>query len=91
MEIVNIAELHIFSRRHPGSRKPLSYWVDLTIVAQWANFMELKNTFGSADYVQDLVIFNIAGNNYRLITSVDFQAQRIYILEMMTHAQYNRW
>ena len=91
MEIINISELHQFTRKHSNARKPLSNWADLTLKANWENFLQLRGTFRSADYVKDLVIFDIGGNNYRLVASVDYRAQYVYILEIMTHADYDRW
>lgn len=91
MEIINESELHSFALKHPKARSPLNNWLVVTCAATWKTFIELKNTFGSADYVQNLVIFDIGGNNYRLIASIDFAKQRIYILDVLTHDQYNRW
>jgi mRNA interferase HigB len=91
VEIINENELHQFGKTHPNARKPLANWIDVTKTTLWKNFSEVRETFRSADYVKDLVIFDIGGNNYRLITSIDYSAQRVYVLEMMTHAEYDRW
>ena len=91
LEVLNISELHQFSKKHSNARKPLSNWLDLTMQAEWDNFLQLRGTFRSADYVKNLVIFDIGGNNYRLIASIDYTAQYVYILEIMTHAEYTRW
>ena len=91
MEIVNQAELHAFARRHAKARRPLSRWIDVTRAATWNTFAEVRDTFGSADYVEDQVVFDIGGNNYRLVSSIDYVAQRVYVLGVMTHAEYDRW
>lgn len=91
MEIINESELHSFARKHSNARKPLSNWIDTTKSAAWKSFAEVRETFRSADYVKDQVVFDIGGNNYRIISSIDYQAQRLYILEAMTHAEYDRW
>ena len=91
MEIINETELHIFAKQHSNARKPLSNWIDVTKAAAWKSFTELRETFRSADYVRQQVVFDIGGNNYRLISSVDYATQRVYILEMLTHAEYDRW
>ena len=91
MEIINESELHSFAKKHSTARKPLSNWIDVTKAAAWKSFAEVRKTFRSADYVKEQVVFDIGGNNYRLIGSIDYTAQRVYVLEVMTHAEYDRW
>ena len=91
VEIVNESELHYFAKVHPRARRPLANWIEVTKSAVWKTFAEVRETFRSADYVKDQVVFDIGGNNYRVITSIDYAVQRVYILEVMTHAGYDRW
>jgi mRNA interferase HigB len=57
----------------------------------YRNFNELRATFPSADRVAPYVIFNIAGNNYRLVAGINFQTQTAFIKRLMTHAEYDKW
>lgn len=91
MEIINESELHSFARKHSNARKSLANWAAITKAATWKSFAEVRKTFRSADYVKEQVVFDVGGNNYRLIGSIDYSAQRIYVLEVMTHAEYDRW
>ena len=91
MEIINESELHKFAKNHSNSRKPIGNWLDITRVADWNSFLDVRRTFNSADYTNEMVIFNIGGNNWRLITSIDFEKQQVFVLEVMTHAEYNGW
>lgn len=91
MKIVNKSELHSFAKKHSNARKPLGNWIDVVEAAAWKSFAEVRETFRSADYVKEQVIFDIGGNNIRLICWIDYSAQRIYVLEVMTHAEYDRW
>ncbi len=59
--------------------------------AAWKSFAEVRMSLRSADYVKDLVIFDIGGNNYRLVCEIDYSLQRVYVAEMMTHSEYDRW
>lgn len=54
------------------------------------NFVDLKRTFGSADYVRPYVAFNIAGNKCRLIALVDYELEMASIEHVLTHAEYDR-
>lgn len=91
MKLVNEVELHFFARRHPLSRKPLNKWIKFVKLATWTSFSEVRLLFGTADYVKGQVVFNIGANNYRVITSIDYSAQIVFVLEVLTHAQYDRW
>lgn len=91
VEIINESELHGFAKKHSKARKPLANWIQVTKAATWKTFAAVRETFRSADYVKEQVVFDIGGNKYRLISSIDYPAQRVYILDMMTHAEYDRW
>lgn len=53
--------------------------------------MDLKQTFGSADLIEDeIVVFNIGGNKYRLVASVSFTKQIVTVLRIKTHAKYDK-
>ncbi|WP_368041857.1 type II toxin-antitoxin system HigB family toxin [Nostoc sp. TCL240-02] len=65
-------------------------WYKLTSVAKWQNLVELRQTFPSADQVGNFTVFNIGGNNYRLITLVDYEYQKVFIRHILTHAEYDK-
>jgi len=57
------------------------------------SFNALRKLFPSADIVGNLVVFNIGGNKYRLIAAIHFNRQKLYIRDVLTHAEYDkeRW
>lgn len=91
MEIINESEIHVFAKKHANARKPLANWLDVTKTASWKSLIDVRETFRSADYVKEQTIFDVGGNNYRIIASVDYSLGRLYVLEVMTHAEYDRW
>jgi mRNA interferase HigB len=60
----------------------------------FGNLAELKRTFQSVDYVRargrGFHVFNIGGNKYRLVAVVHFNAQKLFIRQVLTHAEYDR-
>jgi mRNA interferase HigB len=54
------------------------------------HFIELKNWFNSADVVSPYTVFDISGNNYRLIAVVVYKAQACTITEILTHKEYDK-
>jgi len=72
------------------ARGPLEDWHTVVGAAEWQNFGDLRRTYGSADVVGDCVVFNIAGNKYRLVVRLRYRSHKVFILKVMTHAEYDR-
>lgn len=75
---------------HANAETPLRYWFALTERAVWSKFSDLKQDFPSADMVDDKAIFNIGGNNYRLVAIVNFESKYVLVKWIGTHAEYDR-
>jgi mRNA interferase HigB len=78
--------------------KWLEAWRLSVKAAGWANLSEVRETYPSADSVKvesgrSVTVFNVCGNDYRLLTSIHYDKQRIYTLQLLTHAEYdkNKW
>lgn len=91
MHIIAKRSLRAFWERFPEAEELLTRWHAVLDKAAPASFAELKALFGSADWVGGYVVFDIAGNKYRLVADVVFFSQRVFIKQVMTHAEYNRW
>jgi mRNA interferase HigB len=90
MHIITRVRLKEFWEKHPNAETSLRLWYKLTSLAQWQNFVELRQVFPSADQVENLTVFNIGGNNYRLITLVDYEYKKVFIRHVLTHAEYDK-
>lgn len=90
MHVISRKALRQFSERYPDSKGPLDRWFKIVRQTRFDSFDALRHTFPSADKVQRWVVFNIAGNKYRLIASVHFNRRKLYIRHVLTHAQYDR-
>lgn len=75
MHIISKKKLREFYRKHPNAEANLQTWYKITSKANWRNFAELRQSFPSADLVENFIVFNISGNSYRLIALVDYQYQ----------------
>jgi mRNA interferase HigB len=60
-------------------------------VTGFDNYGQIKKTFGTADWVKPFVVFDIAGNHYRLICAIHFNRQAVYVRHVFTHAEYDNW
>lgn len=91
MHIFNKEILDDFVQRHSGAVKPLNKWVESVKNAQWTNHTELKSQFPSADYIKNgRYVFNIGGNNYRIVAVVIFVNGMMNIRFVGTHAEYDK-
>lgn len=90
MHVISRVRLKEFWEKHPNVETSLRLWYKLTSLAQWQNFVELRLVFPSADQVENLTVFNIGGNKYRLITLVDYEYQKVFIRHVLTHAEYDK-
>lgn len=90
MRILARPIINDFGRKHPPAVITLMDWWQKTEKAKCANLNELKAVFGSVDYIgNDRYVFNIGGNNYRLVGMIHFKTQRVYIRAILTHAEYD--
>jgi mRNA interferase HigB len=68
----------------------LEIWYKATLKAIWRNIDDVRNTFGATDSYQKCVIFDIAGNRYRLIAKIRYDLEQVDIKAILTHAEYDR-
>jgi len=77
-------------KANSGWGAPLRAWFKVTKAAKWANFQEVRDTFNTADKVGTCVVFDIGGNKCRLIAYIRYTAKRLYILHILSHADYDK-
>ncbi|MBM3648617.1 MAG: type II toxin-antitoxin system HigB family toxin [Alphaproteobacteria bacterium] len=92
MNVVSKATLRAFWQRHPQSRGPLEAWFADVRQASWDGPADVKAGFGSsAGFIADnRVIFDIAGNKYRLLAHIAYRFRRVLVKFVGTHAGYDR-
>lgn len=71
------------------SEEPLKAWHAIAKEASWKHFSDLKEQFRSASAVGDRVVFNIAGNKYRVVTYINYGFYTIYVRFVGTHEEYD--
>ncbi|MCI0614557.1 type II toxin-antitoxin system HigB family toxin [bacterium] len=90
MIVLNLELITKFIRKHANAKPPLIVWIERTRKAQWKKFDDVKKDFQSADIFGACVIFNIGGNNYRLIAHIDYPRSVVDIESILTHAEYDK-
>lgn len=91
MRVIAISTLKEFWVKHPDSELALKEWYVKTERAQWRSLNDMRNDFHSVDYVKNQrYVFNIKGNNYRLVAAIKFTPKLVYIRFVGTHDEYNK-
>lgn len=91
MKVIAVGTLRDFWARHPDAEQPLKAWYDEAKHAVWRAPQDVRHRYASASFVgHNRVVFNIKGNDYRLIVAVAYRFQAIYIKFIGTHTEYDR-
>lgn len=90
MRVIAVSRLREFWEGHPGTRKPLADWLHEAEGAQWRSPQDIKDRYASASFLAGRrVVFNIKGNDYRLVVAVAYLQQALYVKFIGTHAEYD--
>jgi mRNA interferase HigB len=90
--------MHVISRkrlkeavaRRAELEVALDAWFRIVKKAGWKSLTDVRRTFSTADAVGKLTVFNIKGNHYRLVTEINYAFGRVYIRQVLTHAEYDQ-
>ena len=90
MRIIALGTLRDFWKKHPQAEIPLRSWYALASRADWRRPSGIKADYASASFMAgNRVVFNIKGNDYRLVVAVAYRFAALYIKFVGTHAQYD--
>ena len=91
MRIIAKKTLRLFWENHKDCEEQLKTWYNETSKISWNNPNELKKDYPSASILENnRVVFNIKGNNYRLVVKINYEYQIIWIRFVGTHAEYDK-
>jgi mRNA interferase HigB len=94
MRVISKRRLREFWERHPDAKNSLGTWFRAAEHAEWADFSDVRRTFGNVSGVPldcgiTAIVFNVAGNKYRLVTRVEYRFHVVYVKMVLTHSQYD--
>ena len=91
MRIIAISTLKAFWSKHSQAEMPLRAWYAEASRANWATPAQIKAAYRVASFIGNKrVIFNIKGNDYRLVVAVHYDRYRMFIRFVGTHSEYNK-
>ena len=91
MRVFTRRTLREFWERHPDARESLETWYQVAERADWSSPAGVKERYPSASIIADnRVVFNIKGNDYRLVVNINYRRRAVYIRFIGSHAEYDR-
>jgi mRNA interferase HigB len=91
MKLLGKPKLENFKQKYADSRKALDAWRNEVEKANWQTPQDIKNNYRTASFLENnQIIFNIKGNNYRLVVKINYEKQIVYIEWIGTHKEYNK-
>lgn len=91
MRIVTYKRIKEFTEKHASSKTALNVWYHFVSEREWENLNELKRDLNNIDYVGNhRFVFNIKGNDFRLVAIISFNAKKVFIRFIGTHAEYDK-
>lgn len=74
----------------PTVESSISAWYKIARAAAWRSIVDVRQTYPHADFVDPYTVFNINGNNYRLIVKIEYKYQLIFVKGLVTHSEYHQ-
>jgi mRNA interferase HigB len=90
MHLISITNLREDAAQYPDAARAISNWFKTVEKAEWQNLESVRQAFKDAEAVGNFTVFNVKGNNYRLIVGIDYERQTIYYKYFLTHADYSK-
>jgi mRNA interferase HigB len=91
MNVISKRTLIEFYRLYPKTKSALEVWHSDTRKAVWSSPEDIKKLYASASFLKDnRVVFNIKGNEFRLIVHIDYPRKIVRVKFIGTHAQYDK-
>lgn len=90
MHLIAISRLRAATEQFPDVATQIEDWYAVVKVVEWQSLIEVQQTYASAEAVENFTVFNIKGNRYRLIVSINYQKQLVYFKYFLTHSEYDK-
>lgn len=95
MRVIKPSTLVRWAKKYPAAAPSLLRWFEITRKASWQSLTAIRRDLPPTDMVKvesqrPVFVFNIAGNNFRLIAAVHFNTGRVFLLDFLSHAEYSK-
>ena len=90
MHLISIQNLRKDAAQYPDVKNKIDSWNETVKKAEWQNLEDVRKIYRDAEAVGNFTVFNIKGNEYRLIVGINYEEQTIFYKYFLTHAEYDK-
>jgi mRNA interferase HigB len=92
MKIIGLEKIEEFAKLHADAKSQLQSWIAEVNESNWNIPNDINEKYNSASFLSNnVVVFNIKGNHYRLVTKINYKNAIVLIKNIGTHAEYSKW
>ncbi len=92
MRVVGREEVEKCTRKHADSRNALQAWLAEAEAADWRSGQDVLDRYPRNDFIRKgSAVFDVKGNDYRLVAQIGFNRAVVRVLKVGTHAEYDTW
>ncbi len=90
MHLISIRTLREEAAKYPNIKKQIESWYTTVKKSEWQSLDDVQKTYRDAEAVGNFTVFNIKGNDYRLIVGINYETKKVHYKYLLTHAEYNK-
>ena len=90
MWVISRRRLREFWERHPQAEVPLRAWFQVASRAEWQHLVDVRRDFPHADAVGPWTVFNIGGNDFRLVAEIVYATHKVFVRFVGAHQESDR-
>ncbi|MBC5794515.1 MAG: type II toxin-antitoxin system HigB family toxin [Sphaerospermopsis kisseleviana] len=90
MHLISIRTLRNDAAKYPDIKKQIEDWNTTVKKAEWQNLEDVRKVYRDTEAVGNFTVFNIKGNDYRLIVGINYATQKVFYKYLLTHAEYSK-
>jgi mRNA interferase HigB len=90
MHLISICNLREDAAKYPDLKKEIEDWHITVKKAEWQNLEDVRKIYRDAEAVGNFTVFNIKGNDYRLMVGINYETKEVHYKYLLTYAEYNK-
>jgi mRNA interferase HigB len=90
MHFISKRNLSEEAEKYPDIKKQIKDLHKIVKKAEWQSLNDVQKTYRDAEAVGNFTVFNIKGNDYRLIVGINYETKKVHYKYLLTHAEYNK-
>ncbi|MEG3838147.1 MULTISPECIES: type II toxin-antitoxin system HigB family toxin [unclassified Microcoleus] len=90
MHLISLRNLRNNAAKYPDVKNQIEIWKETVNKAEWHNLEDVRKIYRDAEAVGNFTVFNIKGNDYRLIVGINYENQTVFYKYFLTHSDYDQ-